>query len=194
MDREQFSESSILNGMEQEIEQPKQVKDKAATKAMWRSIGIVALVIVVLGGIFAGVGIYAEKKFQEGQQVDYEKQAKSGVAAFVSEDTEPDASATEITALITELYYTNDDSMAVNLCFANGMGKDQRLNSVDVSIRNADGEVIAAGFSDAIDDNYFIPTGGTATLILYISPEYVQIKDDSLATISYEVTMNYDPV
>ena len=162
--------------------------------SMWKSIGIVALVVVILAGIFAGGGIYFEQQYQKEQEEAYNKDLKGDTTYFTSEETEPEKSETEVTALITEVYYTNDGSLAVRFCFANGMAEAQRLVSVEIKLRNGDGNVIATGYSDDIDKDYTIPADGTNTLLLYISPQYVLITDDPLSTIDYDVTTEYEPV
>lgn len=167
-------------------------KEKKINKSMWRSIGIVAIVVVVLAGIFVGGGIYFEHQYQKELEEAAKKDPKEGMTYFQAEETEPEKSETEITSLITEAYYTNDGSLAVHLCFANGMSEAKHLVSVEVKIRNGDEETVAAGYSDAIADDYVIPADGTNELVLYISPEYVEIADDSLYTISYDVTTKYE--
>ena len=135
-----------------------------------------------------------QKEQEETNKVDDEehaKQAKAGMTYFSSEETEPEKSAEKLTAIITEAYYTNDGSLAVRFCFANGMEKAQRLCSVKVSIKNEDDALVAEGYSDAIREDYTIAADGTATLLLYMLPEHVKIANDALDTISYDITTEY---
>lgn len=174
---------------------PAKVTDVPGKKtSLWRPIGIVAAVVVVLAGIFVGGGIYFEKQYQDSLTDAEKKEAKEGMTYFQAEVTTPEKSETEITALITQAYYTNDGSLAVHLCFGNGMSEDKHLVSVEVKIRNGDEKTVAAGYSDAIADDFVIPKDGTKELVLYISPEYVEISDDSLHTISYDITTKYESV
>lgn len=160
----------------------------------WKFIGIVALVAVLLVGLFIGFGVFFQKQYDKELAEQEGKESKEGMTYFTADQTEPEKKADELTSLITEACYTNDGSLKVDLCFANGMEKDQHLTSVAVEIRNGEGKVVAKGYSDDISKTYRIPAGGTETLILYVSPEYVTIKDDSLATLSYDVTTRYEPI
>ncbi len=150
---------------------------------------VILIASAVLIGLFVGGGIYFEHRYQQELLEEYNKSAKDGMTYFLAEKTEPEKSEKELTALITEAYYTNDGSLAVFLCFANGMDRDQDLQSVDVTIRNDKEEVIAAGYSNTFD--LIVPKGGTAQLILHISPQHVKIGDDSLNTIVYDISTEY---
>lgn len=167
-------------------------KSKKSISSMWKPIVIVALAVVVFLAAFFGVGLYFEKKSQQDEEEAYNKEPKAGMTYFVAEESEPEKSATELTSLITEAYYTNDGSLAIRFCFANGMPEAQRLLSVEVKLRNGEGVTVATGYSDDIKKGYTIPSGGTNTLLLYVSPEYVQITDDPLSTIDYDVTTEYE--
>lgn len=189
----EFETISILNGTkENEDVLSAPVREKKIDRSMWRSIGIVALVVVILVGIFIGGGLYFHFQDEKAKEEEYNKQAKAGLTYFQAEETEPEKSETELTSVITEAYYTNDGSLAVHICFANGMAEDKHLLSVEVKIRNADEAIVAAGYSDAIADDFVVAAGGTKELLLYISPEYVEIADDALNTISYDVTAKYE--
>ena len=163
----------------------------AAVKKNWRAVVTVTVVLVLFIGVFVGGGFYFEHQYQQQLQEEHNKAAKEGMTYFLADATEPEKSEKELTSIITEAYYTNDGSLAVQLCFANGMKKAQYLDSVEVSIQNEDKQVIAAGFSDAIRDDYTIEANGTSELLLYIQPEYVKIADDALDTISYDITTKY---
>ena len=114
-------------------------KSKKSISSMWKPIVIVALAVVVFLAAFFGVGLYFEKKSQQDEEEAYNKEPKAGMTYFVAEESEPEKSATELTSLITEAYYTNDGSLAIRFCFANGMPEAQRLLSVEVKLRNGEG-------------------------------------------------------
>ncbi len=154
-----------------------------------RTFLVFLLVIVISIGVFVGTGVYFEYRYQQELAEDYNKAAKEGMTYFLAEDTEPEKSKNEVTSLITEAYYTNDGSLAVLLCFANGMDKDQQLQMVEVNLKNGDEKVIGAGSSDDFD--LVVPKDGTAELTLYIAPEHVKITNDSLSEIAYDVSTEY---
>ena len=155
-------------------------------------VTVVSIVAVV--AIIVGVGFAFQHAENKRLAKEAEKDPKIGSTYYLSDQETPTASETEVTAMITMAYYTNDGHMGVHLSFANSMPQSQHLNWVQVEIRNAENKVIATGYSDNIEDNYVIPTLGNATLLLYISPEYIEIADDPLETISYTIKLDYKPV
>lgn len=192
--KKNIEQEAVLNG-EPLLSSPNStVNTKKESAVMWRSIIIIALAIVIFVGSFFAIGVYFEKKSQKDDEQTQLKEPKAGMTYFTSEQSEPEKSDKELTALITEAYYTNDGSLAIRFCFANGMEKSQTLLSVEVKLRNGDGETIATGYSNNIKEGYTIPSGGTNTLLLYVSPEYVLINDDPLSTITYDVTTEYEPI
>lgn len=188
-DTEFFNLSSPMPEKKQRNKKEKKpFKFPKPTKTFWVLLALAAILI----GLFVGGGIYFENRYQQELQAEYDKAAKEGLTYFLAEETEPEKSEKELTALITEAYYTNDGSLAVFLCFANGMAHDQDLQSVNVTIRNDEEEVVAGGYSDNFE--LVIPQDGTAQLTLYIAPEHVKIKNDSLNTISYDISTEYTAV
>ena len=70
-----------------------------------------------------------------------------------------------------------------------GADKDMRLDTLEVKISNGNTEeLIASGYTADVNDAYIVPAGGTNTYTFYIKPEHVKIADDTLETISYEIT------
>ena len=190
-------EKVVLNGEKKEKEEKARFSFKPlgeACKKNWKKTVAITAVLVVFLGVFIGGGFYFEHKYQQQLQEEYAKQAKEGLTYFASEATEPEKSAEQLTSLVTQAYYTNDGSLAVQFCFANGMEKAQRLYSVKVTIKNDEDAVIAEGYTDAISDDYVIQAGGTKTLLLYMLPEHVKIANDALDTISYDITTEYEEV
>lgn len=189
-DEQTDAEFFVLSSPMPEKKQPKKKEKKPfkfpkPTKAFWA----IVTAAVVLIGLFVGGGIYFEHRYQQELLEEYNKSAKEGLTYFLAEATEPEKSEKEVTALITEAYYTNDGSLAVFLCFANGMDSDQNVQSVDVTIRNDEEEVIASGYSDTFD--LVVPKDGTANLTLYMAPQHVKISNDSLNTIAYDISTEY---
>lgn len=179
----------ILSGNSADIEIP----EKKSNKHVWKLVAICAAVVAVVVAVIVGVGIYFENEHQKDLLEEEKKQPKEGMTMFVDEEEFPEKSEDEVTSMIAQACYTKDDSLAVYFAFANGMEEDQHITSIEVKVNNDEGQVIASGYSDAIDKNFIVPKDGTANLLLYISPEYVKIKDDSLDVISYDITIDYQP-
>lgn len=189
MDTEFFTLSSPMPEKKQrDKKEKKPFKFPKPTKTFWA----ILVLAVMLIGLFVGGGVYFENRYQQELKEQEKKEPKEGLTYFLAEATEPEKSEKELTALITEAYYTNDGSLAVFLCFANGMDHDQDLQSVNVTIRNDEEEVVAGGYSDNFE--LVVPQDGTAQLTLYIAPEHVKIKSDSLNTISYDISTEYTAV
>ena len=63
------------------------------------------------------------------------------------------------------------------------------LDTLEVKISNGETKaLIASGYTAAVDDTYTVPANGTNTYTFYIRPEHVKITDDTLETITYEIT------
>lgn len=188
--------NSILDGNAQSeplLSSPMPEK-RAAKKLPWKPILIVTAVVAVLLGVLIGGGIYFEHLYEEEykkqEQELYNKSYKVGASYFVNPQTEPEKSNTQITLVVTEVFYTNDGHLAVNICFGNGMSEDKTVTAVDITITNGNTqEVIAKGRSElsATQKNVTVPANGTANLLVYISPEYVKITNDPLSDIGYSV-------
>ncbi len=101
----------------------------------------------------------------------------------------PELADDGITAAVNEVYYTKNGHLCVFMTLGNGTSEDCRLDSLEVTIYNGDTDaVIAGGYAEHISANFIIAAGGYETYTLYIRPEHVEIPDDTLETISYEIT------
>ena len=92
-----------------------------------------------------------------------------------------------IKGVVREAYYTKDGHMAVVMQLSNGLNTNHYLTFIEVELRNAEGELIASGRTDQIPDGFVLEPMGTAPFTLYISPEYVEISDDDLSQLTYEI-------
>ncbi len=102
----------------------------------------------------------------------------------------PELNEERVTAAVQQVYYTNGGYLAVKMVLANGADKLKHINSMYVEIRNGNNAVIGSGSTDQIADTYYIDAGGYNDYVFYISPEYVQIKDDPLTTIYHSITID----
>lgn len=156
-------------------------RPKASMKDPGTRVTVIALIVlgvVVLGGIALII---------VNQTKNYNRQAAPESAHFYSED-EPELSTEGIKGTVTEAYYTNDGSLALKLKFSNGLDADHYLTSLEVVVQNEDDEIIATGYTDAIPEDYCIEPNGYNDFTFYIESKYVQIPDDDLDELSYEVS------
>lgn len=167
-----------------EQEQKKEARSSRAkgTKATYGTrVTVIALCVIVVV-ILVGVALMIRTNTQ-----NYNRQEATGSAHFYS-DEEPELSEEGIKGVITEAYYTNDGSLALKLKFSNGLDANHRLTSLEVVLQNEDEETIATGYTDAIDQAYYIAPKSYNDFTFYIEAKYVKISDDDLDELSYEVT------
>lgn len=105
-------------------------------------------------------------------------------------DTAAQAEMSEegIKGVITEAYYTRDKHLALVLNLSNGLPTKHYLTSLKVTVSNEDGGQIASGYTDQIKNDYYIEPNGYGTFTFYIRPEDIQIHDDDLDSLTYEIT------
>ncbi len=190
--------NSILDGNSKEgplLSSPMPEK-KTFTNPLRKPIIQLIIAVVAVLALLVGGGLFFEyryeQEYQQKKQEMYNKDYKAGATYFTNAQTEPERSLTEVTVIITEAFYTNDGHMAVNLCMANGTGEIKTVTAAEIRITQPGSEtVIAAGRCDlkALEKTVTVPTEGTETLLVYISPDYVYIKDDPLDEIGYSVTL-----
>lgn len=149
----------------------------------WELTILIALLVVVVG-VVAGVILSSLGLLETSS---HKKKMAPDSGHFQSED-EPELSKEGVKCVITEAYYTNDGTLTLKLKMSNGKAADQRLLTLDVTLKNEDEETIAVAGTDSIDKNFFVPAGDTATMTYYIPAEYVKISDDDLDSLTYEIT------
>ena len=146
-------------------------------------MGIILLVVIIGAGVMLGLNIANSNK-----ELSYEMSEETPGYFYDGEAT-PELKDDGITAAVNEAYYTNGGHLCVYMTLGNGADKDMRLDTLEVKISNGNTEeLIASGYTADVDDAYIVPAGGTNTYTFYIKPEHVKIADDTLETISYEIT------
>lgn len=159
---------------------------KAAPKENSRDLlvmGVILLVIAIGCGVAVGVNINKANK-----ELLYEMSDNTPGYFYDSEAT-PELKDDGITAAVNQVYYTNGGHLCVYMTLGNGADKAIRLDTLEVKISNGETEaLIASGYTEDIDDAYTVAAGDTNTYTFYIKPEHVKIADDTLETISYEIT------
>ena len=116
-----------------------------------------------------------------------------GATVFQQPDAVPEISPDGVKSAVTQAYYTNDGHMAIRLSLSNGMGAAQQMRSIEIKVANGDGVPIAAGYAEAVEDGVVLPPDEFTPFLLYIAPDQIQITDDPLTTLSFEITVTTAP-
>lgn len=161
------------------LRQEKKALPKERNVVLWTTVAIFAAIVLIVGVLLL-IQIFTNMEANS-------KQERPDSPHYYNTEELPEMSEEGIKGVITEVYYTNDGHLAVHLKFSNAYPTPQKLTSLEVKLSNEAGEVIATGYTDNIASDYEIPAEDYNTFIFYISPEYVQIKDDPLTVLSYEI-------
>ncbi len=146
-------------------------------------MGIILLAVLIGAGVLLGINIAKSNR-----ELSYEM-SENTPGYFYDGEATPELKDDGITAAVNEVYYTNGGHLCVHMTLGNGADKAIRLDTLEVKISNGETEaLIASGYTENIDDAYTVAAGGTNTYTFYIKPEHVKIADDTLETISYEIT------
>ena len=146
-------------------------------------MGGILLSLVIGCGVVLGINISKANK-----ELLYEMD-DNAAGYFYDASAEPEMKDDGITAAVNQVYYTKGGHLCVYLTLGNGADKAMRLDTLEVKISNGETKaLIASGYTAAVDDTYAVPANGTNTYTFYIKPEHVKITDDTLETITYEIT------
>ena len=159
---------------------------KTAPKESCRELlvmGAILAVLIIGCGIVLGINISKSNK-----ELLYERDEEN-TGYFYDNDAEPEMKDDGITAAVNQAYYTKGGHLCVYMTLGNGADKPMRLDTLEVKISNGETkDLIASGYTAEVDDSYTVPAKGTNTYTFYIKPEHVKIVDDTLETITYEIT------
>ena len=125
--------------------------------------------------------------------MDDGKGPRNGATVFQQPDAVPEISPDGVKGAVTQAYYTNDGHMAIRLGLSNGIGAAQQVRSIQIKLANGDGVPIAAGYAEAVEDGVVLPPDEFTPFLLYIAPDQIQITDDPLTTLSFEITVTTAP-
>ena len=125
--------------------------------------------------------------------MDDGKGPRNGATVFQQPDAVPEISPDGVKSAVTQAYYTNDGHMAIRLSLSNGMGAAQQMRAIEIKVANGDGVPIAAGYAEAVEDGVVLPPDEFTPFLLYIAPDQIQITDDPLTTLSFEITVTTAP-
>lgn len=152
--------------------------DPGTKRTMIWTLGIILGLVVV----FIGVMLFVQLR---GKGTD----EREGSGHFYDTENYPELSAEGIKGAVTEAYYTKNDSLCVKLRLSNGINAAHYMTSLEVKVENEDGKTIASGYTKQIPDGYSIPAEDYNTFTFYITKDFVQIPDDDLDQLSYEITV-----
>ena len=125
--------------------------------------------------------------------MDDGKGPRNGATVFQQPDAVPEISPDGVKGAVTQAYYTNDGHMAIRLSLSNGMGAAQQMRSIEIKVANGDGVPLAAGYAEAVAAGVVLPPDEFTPFLLYIAPDQIQITDDPLTTLSFEITVTTAP-
>ncbi len=146
-------------------------------------MGTILLAVLVACGVVLGI------KISQGNEALQYEMSEEITGYFYDGAATPELSNEGVTAAINEVYYTKGGHLCVNMTLGNGTNEERRLDSLEVTINNGEtGDLIASGYTEEIDETFIITYGGYEGYTFYIKPEHVVIPNDTLSTISNEIT------
>jgi len=102
----------------------------------------------------------------------------------------PEFSAEGLKASVVRARYTNDGSLVLDFSVSNGTDKDQTLSSLILLMQNGAGDVITEyTFADLAAQGHVIAAQSYDEVQLIVDTANVRIKDDTLETLSINVTV-----
>ena len=178
-------QGTIFGGDKPEAPQkPKRQRPIAAPATEHKSGMIILGVLVGLVVLVLLIGvIYMAVNPQDMKARDEDK------GEYIDSTAVAELSADGIKGAVTKAYYALDGSIAVFLDLGNGMATPQRPLSLYLELENEQGQVIGAGRADSVPEDFYVPAGERRAFLLYIAPEHVQLTDDDLDHLAYELTI-----
>lgn len=147
-------------------------------------MGAVLLVVLAIGGVLVGTQIAKSNK-----EALYDP-SEEYTGHFYDFDARPSVEEKDVKVVVNELFYTKGEHLCVNMTIGNGYDKTLGLSSLEVKLYNSETQdLIASGYTNAVDETYRLPAGGLNTYTLYIRPEHVKNYQDTLQKITYEITV-----
>lgn len=179
---------SILNTNSAKMaeEQPKEEEQKAKPKL--KSVLSALLVVVLLVGVFIGGGVLSEAQYQ----ADLKKEEAQKIRTDFKQRyiDAPEAVEGSVESGVTTLYYSQENGMWLGVTIVNGTDKDVDIKSVAATVKNEKDAVIASGSSKT--KKWSVVAGETKVFTVYYPPEYVKITDDTLETVSIDLTVEHE--
>ena len=143
---------------------------------------LVVVIVLVIGAVFGNI---MRKK-------DAAKDPRESTPTFYGALETEDWEDGKITSAVTQAYYTAENGMMVTIEFGNALNTDEHISKVAITLKNGKDVQIAKAQSASMKADFVVPAGGTNQITMYIKPEYVSVTDDSLETLKYEITIDYE--
>lgn len=99
-----------------------------------------------------------------------------------------------INAKLVEAYYTIDGRLCTRMILGNGTKEDMYLDSLEIKLNNGDGARIGGGVIMEKKGAVVVPAEGTVNYKCFISSEHLEITDDSLYTLDWNIKCYGAPV
>ncbi len=127
---------------------------------------------------------------------DVEKAMNETRGHYVDENAAPALSSDNLTADVSEAYFTNDGHLCVKLLIGNGTDKVRRIEKLVIDAYDYNGQKIAGGTVPFDEDELVLMLMDEIEKEILISPEHVLVDDSyQLAnTESFEITITSVPV
>lgn len=158
---------------------------------------IVCGIVVVLCALLLIIQFHraaeqTEKKEQVIEVTGEERDESKGY--FKDVEVAPTLSDKGINAKLVEAYYTLDGRLYTRMILGNGTKEDMYLDRVEITLKNGDGELIGDGDIQVNKEPVVVPADGSVNYKCFISSEDLEITDDSLYTLDWNIKCYGAPV
>lgn len=171
--------------MRQEMERRrKQAKEESTVTAKRKDIVVVSAVLagIVLLAVLALGNSFRRAKEEQQWEIDDTR------GHYVNADPTPSYSADGPQFEVTEMYFTNNKHLCIEMLITNGTDKVHELAAIDMQVYDdAGGEMIAGGRAE-IAEAVTLAVADTISYTFYIAPEHIYVED----TASLPATMRCD--
>ncbi len=167
--------------LREEVKAKKPVDPKERKQVIVLIVALVALIALGVGMMLISNGTFG-------------RGAKIGMTYYINEALVPEKSADGLSAEINRAYYTKNGGMCIDLSLANGMDVSQHPVTIRIKLMNANGEVITDATVGNIPSDFYVIFDGYNAYDVFIPKQFIKIPDDSLAKISYEITIESEDV
>ncbi len=178
---EKAAQRAALKEAYREKRAQKEGQPKEKRPELWVMGGILAAIII-------GAVVAMAVQFAKDAKMELYEQDTTRDSYFLDADAAPELSDDGLTAAVNQVYYTKGGYLCVQMTLGNGLAQDQYMADLEVQIMDKDENLIGGGYTENIDEDYYVPANGTNSYTFYISPEHVKVNDDPLSSITYSVT------
>lgn len=192
MTQDERTNDTILSTEPEVTEPPKKVRLNEEERGRVKSTLIITgvLFLAVIAVLVVGIVYGTHSQKQEAARAPRES-TPTFYGALAEEDIKQD----DITVAVTQLYYTAENGMMADFTLFNNRATAEKITKVIVTLYNGEDVQLAKAESAGMPGDFILAaSGGEKELTVYIKPEYVSVIDDSLETIKYEVTVQYETV